>query len=78
MASATLPAAQAVAAQCEHRDVVLALLGQHFDDLVREALDVRAAAAGERREAPEPLVEAARARLDEAVGVEHERAARLE
>src|SRR4051812_10826904 len=72
------PGGSAVAAEREQRDVVLALLGQRFDDLVGEPLDVSAAAAGERREAVEPVVEAARARLDQPVGVQHERAARLE
>src|SRR4051795_1041428 len=54
------PGGSGVAAQREQRDVVLALLGQRIDDLVREALDVRAVAAGERREALEPVVEAPR------------------
>src|SRR4051794_8941343 len=67
-----------VASQREQRDVVLALLGQHLDDLVGQALHVVARAAGDLGEAPQPGVEAARARLDEAVGVEDERPARPE
>ena len=56
----------------------LALLGEALDDVVGEPLNVPAAAAGERAQPVETLVEVACPRLDEAVGVEHQRAARLE